>query len=404
MKSDSHATKWLMAAVCLAVLAYFGMQTLRYFHDPMATAVVYSYQAENSSSVAGWVVRDEQVVDGKSGGLLRLSRTEGEKVSRGGEIARIYADQASLDRQTDIDGLRTQLSQLQYAQTASDSGEETLKLDQRITDGILALRGDIASDRLDAADSQVRELRALVLKRDYTYSGDGDLDARIKELQKELQTLRSKAASSVRTVTAPESGVYSAVTDGYEAVLTPDFLKTVTPSSLAAVTADPSAQSDLGKLIRGETWYYAASMAASEAAKLTVGQTLTLRFARGETRTLQVRLTSLSDEEKGRVAAVFSCRQYLSEVTMLRRQSADIIWDTVSGLRLPADALRVDSDGQAGVYCVVGVTARFKPVKVVYTGDGYVLVRPAGQEKNPIRSGDQVIITSQKLYDGKVVG
>ena len=101
---------------------------------------------------------------------------------------------------------------------------------------------------------------------------------------------------------------------------------------------------------------------------------------------------------------------------MLRQQSAEIIRRSVSGIRVPTEALRaekvaVDKEGNrtvtegTGVYCVVGMEARFKPVKVLYSGDGFVLVRADTEtEKIRLRDGDEIIITANDLYDGKVVG
>ena len=57
------------------------------------------------------------------------------------------------------------------------------------------------------------------------------------------------------------------------------------------------------------------------------------------------------------------------------------------------------------MYCLVGFAADFKPVDVVYRGDGYTLVRAADSATGGdiLRSGDEVIVTSSELYDGKVV-
>ena len=76
-----------------------------------------------------------------------------------------------------------------------------------------------------------------------------------------------------------------------------------------------------------------------------------------------------------------------------------------SGLRIPANALRLNDQGQSGVYCKVGFTAEFKPVDVVYRGDGYTLVRAAEHAvgSDILRAGDDVIVTASELYDGKVV-
>lgn len=50
------------------------------------------------------------------------------------------------------------------------------------------------------------------------------------------------------------------------------------------------------------------------------------------------------------------------------------------------------------------MVARFKPVKVVYSGDDYALVAADSEKESlRLRSGDEVIITANHLYDGKVV-
>ena len=115
---------------------------------------------------------------------------------------------------------------------------------------------------------------------------------------------------------------------------------------------------------------------------------------------------SLSAAENGQAAVTLSCRKYLAQTTLLRHQAADVILRTYEGLRLPSNALRVNEEGVTGVYCRLGVRAKFKPVKVVYQGDGYVLTEAVSAEDDSsmLRQGDEVIVTSADLSDGKVIG
>ena len=90
---------------------------------------------------------------------------------------------------------------------------------------------------------------------------------------------------------------------------------------------------------------------------------------------------------------------------------------SVSFIRVPKAALRIrnttveQEDGTAeevqttGIYCVVGMEARFKPVEVLYNGDGFILVQslPENSESRRLRPGDTVIITADDLFDGKVI-
>ena len=427
MKNNSLSTKILMTLVTLALLAYFGIQGYNYFSDPLTTTLAYSYQVEDSISLSGYVARREQVLPDDSSGLLRLRREEGERISRGGVVASVYADQPSLDRQTEISALETRIEQLQYAQDAAGSSEVSMKLDTQIMQNILEYRKCLAAGRLAKAETCGGQLRALVLKRDYTYSENEDFSGRIEKLQSQLKELKAQAAGSVQTITAPVSGLYSAVVDGYENVLTPENLTDMTPSQLSAVRADSTVSSGVGKLILGDSWYYAAAVSVGDAKELKeesdalqkAGKALTLRFAKNVERDLPVTVSHIGAEENGRCVVVFEGKSYLPQLTLLRQQSAQVVWDSAEGIRVPKEALRIDTrtteneDGTTtesrvtGVYCVVGMEARFKPVEVLYNGSSFLLVRanaPADKEKLRLRPGDEVIITANDLSDGKVIG
>ena len=90
---------------------------------------------------------------------------------------------------------------------------------------------------------------------------------------------------------------------------------------------------------------------------------------------------------------------------------------------MPIEAVRLrertvtDDDGgetlvrETGVYCIVGMEARFKPVEVLYSDENFALVRSTldtadtttGLEEIRLRAGDEVIITARDLYDGKTM-
>lgn len=419
-----------MAVLFLGVAAYFGVQAVRYLDDPLTVTLAYRYEVEHTVDLTGFVVREERVLADDSSGLLRIQRGEGERVSVGGTVASVYADQASLDRQAEIDSLEARLEQLQYAQDLALAAETTRKLDAQITQNLLEYRRFLAADRLYDAESTALELRALVLKRDYSDAGNGDIALQLQELGAQLLALRSQSEGSVRRITAPEAGLYSAEVDGFETVLTPALLGELTPSRLSGLTADPAAASRVGKLVLGDEWYYAAVMSAEDAMALRERQTelrrsqetLLLRFSKGVDRDLPVTLESLGASENGQVVAVFRGSSYLRELTLLRQQRVQIITGAVEGIRVPKECLRaeracLDENGKTvteertGVYCLVGREARFKPVEVVYSADGFVLVSPAAEldpsverdARRIIRAGEQVIVSARGLFDGKVL-
>ena len=406
MKNTSIGFKITTAILCLVTVGYFCLQGYRYFTDPLTTSPAYTYQVEQSVTVTGWVVREEQVLQAPDTGILQLSRAEGERVSKGGQVAMVYDNQAAMDRQEEIRDLTDRIEQLKYAKESAMNSEAVLRLDNQIINGILELRGAVTARRLDTADASLSELRTFVLKRDYSYSGGEDLDAQLKLLEGQLKTLQGQAITTRKQVRSPAGGLYSAVVDGYESVLTPQKAADMLPEDLDRIVRDETVSSRVGRLITGDTWYYLFSAPVESLGKMTEGQKVSLRFASSGTEVLEMRVQSIRTDENGRAAVLLSSKENQASNTLLRLQSADVIWNTIEGIRVPAAAIRVDQEGRTGIYCIVGMNARFKPVEVVYTGgDGYTLVRGLSEnEKTRLRPGDSVIVTAFGLYDGKVVG
>ncbi len=418
-KKNNLGGKLLMAALFLGVAAYFGIQAFQYLDDPLGITLAYRYEVERTVDLTGFVVREERVLPDEGGGLLRIQRAEGERVSAGGTVASVYADQASLDRQAEIDSLESRVEQLQYAQDLALAAETTRKLDAQITQNLLEYRRFLAADRLYDAEGVALELRALVLKRDYSDAGGGDIALQLQELGAQLLALRAQTEGSVRRITAPEAGLYSAEVDGFETVLTPDILGDLTPSTLSSLTPDPAVASRTGKLVLGDEWYYVASLSTEDALALQRQQEeegeLPLRFSKGVDRDLPVMLQSVGPREDGRVVVVFRGTAYLRELTLLRQQRAQIITGSISGIRAPRECLRAEraflgEDGkivtetQTGIYCLVGRESRFKPVEVIYSSESFVLVRStSGDESLRLRPGEQIIVSARGLYDGKVL-
>ena len=409
MRSTSLSTKLITVLLLLAVIAYFGVQGYRYLVDPETTTLVYRYHSEESIALRGYVVRDEQVVDCAET-LIELTHAEGTRVGLGDTVATVYRSAEALQATQELESLRAQKEQLEYARSASSDAETALRLDTDIRDQIIAVRAAYESGSYSALDSLADELKTTVLRREYAYNGSEDLTARLDELNAQISALSGAASGGTTRITAPVSGTYSAVADGYESVLTPESLNTMTPSQLSSVTPQ-SVSTTVGKLIRGSTWYFAASVSASDAEGLKVGSRLTLRMASGVDFDLPVTLSRVSGEENGRCLIVVQSKRYLSYMTLLREQNAELILNEYDGLRVPKNALRVDENGVSGVYCLVGRVAYFKPVRIVYQGSDYCLVEPgeieaateSQQSLYTLRPNDEVIVSAGELYNGKVV-
>lgn len=409
MKNGSLTTKLITAAFTVAVVAYFVFQAWSYFTNPETTTPVYTYRAEHTVALAGYVVRDEEVVD-CSESLIELTRAEGERVAKGKALATVYQSADALRAAQELSTLREQLEQLQYAKTAARDTEAALRLDTDIEGDIIAMRAALATGNYAALDTDVSTLKTTVLRREYTYRGSADLSGRIETLEAEIQSASSAVGGASRVITAPFSGTYSAVTDGYESVLTPAALENMMPGEFDRI-APVTVSSTVGKLIRGDKWYYAAVVSEEEAAGITKGRAYQLAIS-GVDYPLPVTAESIGSGRDGRCLVVLASDEYLSHVTMLRAQSAELILESFTGLRVPKNALRIGEDGQAGVFCRIGLQSYFKPVEILYRGEDYCLVEPGTIEASTesqttlltLRAGDEAIVSASELYNGKVVG
>lgn len=402
MKKTSPLMKILPIAVLAAVLIYFAVQLYNYLSDPVSTTLVTEGQAEDTIALNGWLVRDEEVLPAQSGTLSRVQQ-EGQRVGVGQVLAMVYANDSALQTVSQIETLELQLQQLQFALTSYLDPDAALKLDTSITGNILTLRQSLTGGDYTAAEGDIAQLKAAVLKRDHPYTSQEEIQTEIKSVEGQISSLKA-SLSGATAVTAKAAGTYSAVCDGYETVLTTTFLETVTPGALARLQP-AGEQSNMGKLIYGDTWYYVVTLTEEQAAYLKGQGSVTLRFAKGFDQNIRMQVESVSEPENGQAAVTLSCRKYLAQTTLLRHQAADVILRTYEGLRVPSNALRVSEEGVTGVYCVDGVTASFRPVTVLYQGQGYALVRPAdgASDTRTLRVGDEVIATAGQLHDGKVI-
>ena len=423
MKTGTLATRLTLAAILLTVLIYFGVNVAAYFNDPFTTTLAYGYTSESAVTVAGYVVREEEVLTGQ-GDLIYVSRREGEKVSQGGTVALIYPSQEALDNANTLRDLEEQLQQLLQARNLTGGTLATARLDEAVSASLVDFRSELAQGSLEGAASAGEALRSAVLQRSYAPPATEPREAPIPPPQPQAGAPPAAGSGGATRITAPQGGIFSSLVDGYETVLTPDMLEDMTCQDYRDLPA-ASGGGSVGKMIYGTEWYYVTLMRTDDMGSLKVGDSVTLRFQTGLDRDLTMTVERISDEDSGQRLVVFSSSRYLNLTTLLRHQNAQIIFDSYTGIRVPRSAVRIlwedvtDEDGEVvyrtdgtpeqeqvvGVYCLWGTTARFKPVEVVWQGEDYILVTPAEGTTGTrvLRDGDQVITAAEDLYDGKVI-
>lgn len=404
----------LVLAAGLAV--YFGVSLWRGMTDPLVTAVAYTYTVNDSVETDGLLVREEQVLPGRSG-IADVVPGEGERVGKGQTVAVLYRDSQALERKDRIQALALEAELLQYATTQTDQSVGTAELDDDVVRAAVALRADAASGDFGQLEDRVLDVKRAVLRRDYVY-GQGTEDTRLAQLSSELRALQSQSAQDTSRVRADQAGTYSAQVDGYETLLTPAAAAELTPAGLDELM-DRSVQGDesaLGKLITSSRWYFVTALDQETVDRLTLNGTVTVRFTGDFEQDVEMRVDRKGTVADGRAVVLLSSDRYLASTTLLRQQTVELIFDRDEGLRVPKAAVRILTEtvtdqetGQTktvsttGVYVVVNRQAEFKEVTVMAEGSQFYVVRPVSSSKTMLRAGDQVIVRGRDLHDGKVV-
>ena len=178
----------------------------------------------------------------------------------------------------------------------------------------------------------------------------------------------------------------------------------------------PASGGGVGKLITSDRWYFAAALPADAAQRLKKGGAATLRFTGDFNQDVDMLVEQIGETEGGQTVVVFSSDRYLARTTLLRRQTAELIFDSWSGLRVPKGAVRMikytyeDEEtkqtveaSRLGVYVLIGGRVEFKTVEVVTEGSDYYVVKAGSSGSDALRVGDEVIPRGTGFYDGQLL-
>lgn len=398
-------SKLLVPLIIVVIVVYLIASAWAGLRNPYQFTVAYADTMETSVTTSGWVVRSEQTVSGAEG-VVQLLRNQGEKVGKGQAIAMVYQSETDVESQAELIQLEEDLEALQYA-TNAESPSGTV-LDSQILSAMSSLRNASSTGDYSGLATQTANYRQLVLRREYLLSSEAN--AAMTQATTDLQARYDALAgdqSGATAITAEESGLFSSYVDGYENLLNPDKLEGLSPKDLAAfsqLTPETEANT-LGKLVTDSVWYYAVTVSGDTVSLFETGDSVDVFFD-ALSETLPMTVYSVGEIQNGEMVVVFRSSQNDSKVEDLRQESGRLIFQSDEGLRIPKEALRVNEDGETGVYVVLAQKARFRPVTVLAEDTDSYLVQanPTNEEDTRIlREGDEIILASEELYDGKVV-
>lgn len=403
MKRTDRLTNIIALLLFLAFIAYAGVYAYGTVSNKTVTAQAVTAQISVGGVASGIVVREESVLT-SSEKYIDVSVSDGDKVRVGQVLASAMSSETGLERAGRMRELELEIERVSGLLQSLDSADDLTSRDEKLSSSVRSLTSAVARGELDELDSACLNIRSLLFAAEETAT-----EAELRQLQAELNSLQTSSSSDTRLLTAQLGGTFSSAVDGFESLSPGDLYdendRPITPSLLQAMTESEPAPDEgaYGKLISGYNWYFAAVMSAADAASLTPGRYANLDFGRYYSSQVSALVEAISTTEAGSVTVIFRCDTALKDTLAMRLVSANVVFDEYSGIRVPSEAIRTDSDSESTyVWVITAMVLERKDVEVIYAGDGFVIVR-RDSSPDSLREGNTIVVSGDDLYEGKLM-
>ena len=355
----------ILGALFLAMAGWLGLSAWETLSDPIHTTLAVPITVEETVELQGIVLREELVLETRLP-CCTLFAHAGERYAAGAVLGAAGVDAASIRA----------ARQLQDSHRLITLSETAAEEDAAAIYTAAVARGDTATAGAALSTLACQTAEHTMLKAD-------------------TALLEYRLAGRVEWLSAEQSGIFFPWVDGYEH-LSPGLLNNLTPQALTALLAEePKAVSGAcGRLVTGNSWYYAAW--APETPALTPGTAVSLSLG-GAGPPVQAAVCSVSDAANGLCAVVLRCSTGMQNFAGLRFATGTVVRERIQGLQLPAAAIRRDEAGTF-VYLSAGLTAQRVDVEILYDNNGSVLVAGDG-----LHAGSEILIGGSQLYDGRLL-
>lgn len=409
----------LVIGAALLVL-YVGTQVASAFSTGIQTVPAARVTVNDSFTATGWFFRDEVSVTGSKSDSIKHTVYSGERVQQDAPLATAYADEQALALSRELEPLLNQIGPLSTALQSAGDGSDAAKLDQLIALSLQQMAEQVKAGAGAALSSSAESLRTLSLRREAGGVDAAALRSERDALTAQRDELLRQLAGRTQQLTAPTSGYFSEIIDGYEDILTPEALDGLTVDrfhELLGSRKTANADGTLGKIIQGFSWYLVAEVPVDQADRLS--EVLEQRSDNNQDTDIRVGFTQSSLETPVNVYQIIKQRDadtalivlegsdFNSEMVSMRSQPIEIILGTYTGLKVPKQAARMVSDGKGGetlgVYILSGSIQKEKTIKKLYETDTYYVVQQSATDAGALVAQDQIIVRGKDLQNNMVV-
>lgn len=413
MKNKDRLLRVLAVLAAVVIVIYFAAEMYGIANKTYTTQTVYEQTVLETVDAKMYIIRDETPLTTTAIGVTVPLANNGERVSKGSTIAAVFPSESSAENYVEAQSLEQKLE----AYKKIDGQLKLANVDLNKLNG--EIRNDFISILNSAYDNDFSSLGDYKLsfaeklsRKQISLGNEVDCKSQIDELTNEISALQS-GSTPTDILTAQEAGYYVSKLDGYENQLTSADIDTLTKEKLEdafEAKKNDTPDGSIGKIIDGYNWYIVTVVDSAKVSELSKGSSVNLILNDSEKDTVKTYIHSVKSVDKDESLIVFRCNLMNDSLTDLRIVDGKIVVNDYTGLKVSRDAVRLDEEGNQGVYVRRGNIINFRSVNIIYSEDSFIIAtKPSAEsgielEYTHLKLYDEVIISGKELRDGMVIG
>ena len=428
-KRDKKTVFIILIVFAVIVLAYIARALYFGYTGPVQTELLVPSVDHKNVSVQGFAVRDEaHYKNGKNISILTMQTNkvyiptvkDSASVAVGDSIAVCFSTRKQAELYSKLQIIESKINDLEQMQSLENpSSINVSALNNEIANALKNYVSGAESGNYSGLSAAQSSLTAKITAKMRASGGNLRVADRIeKYAQKKAQIEKQIQRKSY--ITSPYAGYFVSKIDGFESAYDYQELERGSISTTQIedlMKSEPNIpENTIGKIIGQHAWFFVCNMTMTDASMLKNGHRVTVDFPKENLYEIPMSVHAISERSDDRVAVIFQCTLMNEAISKLRSETAEITVNTFNGFRISNDLLVKNDGGLTGVYVLAGKRVEFKPIRILYHGDGYVIAAAAvyyldngevDTEKTPdlpkLENYDQLIVKGKNLYDGKVI-
>lgn len=397
MKFPYKATIIILICACLLLGVYSFFDRL---FGGVKTQIAVSGSIEDMVKTEGFIMRDEVVIADNSAAVIDSMVADGERVSRGQQVASSYSSSVNSEVKAELKSLNERIMSLEKnAEQNKILGNDVVKSEALVKSKISEI---IKYSHMGQAIhlSEIKsELETVIDKK----LSDDKSESVLETLKNRKKELEEGIVGEKSAIYAPESGMYFSFLDGGEKVLLPEKITGMTVSEFKNINKSAFEQKSYtgAKIAKDFKWYYVTVVDAKKSMAMKEGTKVKLRFTENGDKEADAVIYYISDEEKSKTVVAFEVSTFSEYAYNNRHIDVDVILSCATGLKFLKDAVHVE-DSVTGVYIVDDSVAKFRQVEILGSDEKYVVVKSNITEYKSVAIYDEIVVKGD-VENNKIV-